>query len=136
MEFMARVQQKPQPHWAKRELTLLLLALYRLSSQRSGFNSVMKLFSTLAFVATAVFGGSDVEIPQDRTCLQITRGIVADSVGYFAPKIIKPDLPDVAPPVAVDNGVNVYSEITSDKLQPALALSLIHISEPTRQAEI
>jgi len=81
----------------------------------------MKLFSTLAFVATAVFGGSDVEIPQDRTCLQITRGIVADSVGYFAPKIIKPDLPDVAPPVAVDNGVNVYSEITSDKLQPALA---------------
>ncbi len=81
----------------------------------------MKLFSTLAFAATAVFGGSDVEIPQDRTCLQITRGIVTDSIGYFTPKIIKPDLPDVAPPVAVDNGVNVYSEITSDKLQPALA---------------
>ena len=81
----------------------------------------MKLFSTLAFAATAVFGGSNVEIPQDRTCLQITNGIVTDSIGYFKPKIIKPDLPDVAPPVAVDNGVNVYSEITSDKLQPALA---------------
>ena len=81
----------------------------------------MKLFSTLAFAATAVFGGSEAEIPQDRAYLQITKGIVANSFGYLNPKIIKPDLPDVAPPVAVDNGVNVYSEITSDKVQPALA---------------
>jgi hypothetical protein len=89
----------------------------------------MKLFSALAFVATAIFGGNDVEIPQDRTCLQITNGIVTDSIGYFKPKIIKPDLPDVAPPVAVDNGVNVYSEITSDKLQPGGAGPRTHHPE-------
>ncbi|MDP8998060.1 MAG: hypothetical protein M3O03_13835, partial [Pseudomonadota bacterium] len=81
----------------------------------------MRLLSTLAFLGLTGFGANDVQILQDRTCLQITNGVTSNWTAYFTPKFIRPDLPDVAPPIAVDNGVNVYSEITSDKLQPALA---------------
>ena len=81
----------------------------------------MKLLSTLAFLGLTGFGANNVQIPQDRTCIQITNGVASGWTDYFKPKIVRPDLPDVAPPVAVDNGVNVYSEITSDKLQPDLA---------------
>ncbi len=83
----------------------------------------MKLFSNLAITALAAFiGGSDVEFGRERTCLQITESVESDWWGLIKkPKLTKPDLPDVVPPMATENGVNIYSEIGADKVSPALA---------------
>ena len=95
----------------------------------------MKLFANLALAAFSFFGGSsDVELSQDPTCLQITNQV--RFVSRVSNKIqpAKPDIPDVMPPVAPDNGVNVYSEIGADKMAASLAALPTRIYVPNHSS--
>ena len=95
----------------------------------------MKLFANLALAAFTFFGAaSDVDVSQDRTCLQITNQV--RFVSRVSNKIqpAKPDIPDVMPPVAPDNGVNVYSEIGADKMAASLAALPTRIYVPNHSS--
>ena len=95
----------------------------------------MKVFSNLVVAALAAWGGSsDVDISQDRTCLQITTQNLGETIGFTKLKPPQPDLPDVTPPVAADNGVNIYSEIAADKMQSAFAALPTRIYVPNHSS--
>ena len=82
----------------------------------------MNLISNFLLGAvTLIAGSTDLVGGGGRTCLQITAQTAAQTWGFAKVKPPSLELPDVAPPIAVDNGVNIYSEIGADKVLPSLA---------------